>query len=73
MIDKTEINKTLEIKSSSFNRIAFDLMEKIGMVESDHGEFTPEQKKRDYWLKLYHQCYKVVSSRGTDIQDILKE
>jgi hypothetical protein len=38
--------------------VALSLMEKIGMHEkTNHGS---EQQKREYWLKLFAQCRKVV-------------
>lgn len=74
MVDKTEISKPIEIKDNSIERVAFDLMDKISKAEnaSNNGFFTTEQKSRDYWLKLYNQCHKVVDHKGIDIEHLLQ-
>ncbi|HCV3128872.1 TPA: hypothetical protein OV565_002947 [Acinetobacter baumannii] len=72
MVDKTEISKPIEIKDNSIERVAFDLMEKIATAEMERGFLTKEQKKRDYWLKLYNQCHKVVNHHGIDVDHLLK-
>lgn len=73
MVDKTEISKPIEIKDNSIERVAFDLMEKIAIAESEKGFLTKDQKKRDYWLKLYNQCHNVVDYKGIDIDKLLKD
>lgn len=55
--------------SDSPARVAFELMEKIAnsCYESD----KQAQKTREYWLKLYRQCYK--ASSGSDRETILRD
>ena len=74
MVDKTEISNPIQIKDNSVERVAFDLMEKIGKVETPiTGALSLEQKKRDYWLKLYNQCHQVVSSKVVNLENVLKD
>lgn len=78
MVDKTEISKPIEIKDNSVERVALDLMEKIAMHEvgssmSQNKSVYDEQKKRDYWLKLYNQCHRTVYSANANIDLILKD
>lgn len=74
MVDKTEISNPIQIKDNSVERVAFDLMEKIARAETPGtGMLTAEQKKRDYWLKLYNQCHRVVYSHNAGIKGILED
>ncbi|WP_151791767.1 hypothetical protein [Acinetobacter soli] len=72
MVDKTEISKPIEIKDNSVERVAFDLMSRIAEAERVTGK--DEGKKdnpREYYLKLYNQCHKVVSWSGVNVKDVL--
>ncbi|WP_180113403.1 hypothetical protein [Acinetobacter sp. YH12073] len=72
MADRMEISKPIEIKDNSIERIAFDLMEKISQSESYYNLDEQKQKNpREYFLKLYNQCYKVVDYKGVDIDKLL--
>ena len=51
-------------------KIAFDLMTKIAEAESAQAEKAPENPK-DYYLKLYSHCLRIVS--GEDIEDVLED
>lgn len=74
MVDKTEISNPIEIKDNSVERVALDLMSKIAKAEGYiNGTYTPEQKNRDYWLKLYNQCHRVVYSHNAGIKGILED
>lgn len=74
MSDKTEIKNPIQIKDNSIERVAFDLMQKIVDAEisrekDDYLKPTP----REYFLKLYNQCHKVVDNRNVKISDLLKD
>ena len=73
MVDKTEISNPIEIKDNSVERVAFDLMQKIGGAEMQNGRFSNEQRSRDYWLKLYNQCHRTVYSQNANIKAILED
>ncbi|WOE31966.1 MULTISPECIES: hypothetical protein [unclassified Acinetobacter] len=73
MVDKTEITRPIEIKDNSAERVAFDLMEKISILENHTGENYLKPNTREYFLKLYKQCYRTVSSTNPNILDILKD
>jgi hypothetical protein len=49
-------------------RVAFELMTKIAEEERANPETAPEPAK-DYYLKLYCQCLRIVS--GEDVEDVL--
>lgn len=55
----------VNIKSSSKESVAFDLMKTIYTYEK------PNDKNRKYWLTLYSQCLKATS--GHTLESILKE
>ena len=71
MVDKTEITNAIQIKDNSIERVSFDLMEKIAQAEHAKQDNFREPNSREYYLKLYNQCHKVVSRSGVDIKDIL--
>lgn len=74
MSDKTEITNPIKIKDNSVERVAFDLMEKIANSDSYYNEESfRKPNSREYYLKLYNQCHKVVYSRGVNIDEILKK
>jgi hypothetical protein len=69
MADSRTISGTVTTRTNdSGERVAYDLMEKIATHESI--AMTEERKKRDYWIKLYHQCFR--ATRGATPEDILK-
>ena len=49
-------------------QVAFDLMAKIAEEERATRDNSPEPPK-DYYLKLYCQCLRIVS--GEDVEDVL--
>jgi hypothetical protein len=51
----------------SKHRVAFDLMSLIAQRESEDERLKNEP--RNYYLTLFHQCYKVVN--GMPLEDIL--
>lgn len=53
----------------SQQRVAFDLMQHIGSATYETDKSA--QKTKDYWLKLYRQCYKAAD--GDSQESILKE
>lgn len=73
MLDKTEISKPIEIKDNSVERVAFDLMEKIAYLENATNDGYLQPNTREYFLKLYNQCHKVVDNRNVKILDLLKD
>jgi len=73
MVDKTEISKPIEIKDNSVERVAFDLMEKIAYLENATSEGYIQPSSREYFLKLYNQCHKVVSRTSVDIDKLLED
>lgn len=74
MVDKTEISNPIEIKDNSVERVAFDLMEKIANSEGYSNETGYKKpNSREYFLKLYNQCHKVVDNRNVKISDLLKD
>lgn len=68
MNDKIEIQRPVEIKENSKERVALDLMERIARIDD---RFETEQNDRKYWLTLYYQCLKATS--GTSLKLILRE
>ncbi|MGE8572938.1 MULTISPECIES: hypothetical protein [unclassified Acinetobacter] len=73
MVDKTEISKPIEIKDNSIERVAFDLMDRIAYLENATGEGYLKPNSREYFLKLYNQCHKVVNRTSVDIDKLLEE
>ncbi len=65
MSDNTRVSGSLEVKPSSREAVAFDLLLKI----TSHEVQTGLTKDRDYWLTLYRQCYKATC--GFDLAHIL--
>ena len=69
MSDSITVTRPIEIKDNSVERVAFDLMSRIAEVEKATG--NDEGKKnnpREYYLKLYNQCHKVVGWSGVDVK-----
>ena len=78
MTDKTQITNPIEIKDNSKERVAFDLMEKIANYERGSGanlvqEVVTKQRSREYWLRLYNQCYKVIDYKDINITTLLED
>lgn len=55
--------------SDAKQRVAFDLMNLISSY--CHNTDRESQKTKDYWLRLYRQCYKATD--GEPIEFILKD
>lgn len=65
MTDDVRVTNPVSFESDSKTRVALDLMQRIADNERDQ-----PRSDRDYWLKLYTQCYKAVSGRS--LENILK-
>lgn len=55
-----------ELQVTGPEKVAFDLMVKIAGAEM--GTMI-DNRSRDYWLTLYHQCY--LSTQGAGLEEIL--
>lgn len=62
MLDGNEI-----LSNDSKYRVAFDLMSIIAQRETDNKII--QTNPREYYITLYHQCYKVVN--GMPLEDSL--
>ncbi len=65
--ETVSVSGPIEIKQDSKSRVAFDLMLKI----DQHSALQFDQKPKEYWLKLYRQCWK--AANGNSLESILKE
>lgn len=74
MSNSTTLSGPIEIKDNSIERVALELMQIISHSESvvDKEKFR-KPNPREYYLKLYNQCHRVVSWNGVDIKDVLGE
>lgn len=63
------VTNPVKVVSDSSSRVAFEFMVHIGhkVFETD----KESQKTKDYWLKLYRQCYKATA--GHSSESILKD
>jgi hypothetical protein len=68
MAEDVKIKTPIEIKDTSKERVAFDLMEKIEYYDA---RSKGNKEDRKYWLTLYFQCLKATS--GNSLESILKE
>jgi len=68
MTDETNIKSPIEVKNSSQEQTAFDLMNLIALEEKS---IDSDSKDRKYWLTLYSQCLNATSGYG--LESILKE
>lgn len=66
--ETVKVSGPVSVISDARQRVAFDLMKHIG-VQCYNADMRP-QGTRDYWLKLYHQCFK--ATNGDPIEEILK-
>jgi len=72
MSDTTRITNPIEIKDNSVERVALELMEKIIYVEGKTRQADYLQPNpREYYLKLYNQCHKIISISGIEVKDVL--
>lgn len=55
MSDPTQVSGPVEVRAGSRERVAYDLMSRI----AGHEAKEQHPKTREYWLKLYAQCYEV--------------
>jgi len=63
------VTSPVKIDADSKQRVAFDLMNHIGMkcYDTEKGD----QQTRAYWLQLYRQCYKAAT--GSPLESILRD
>lgn len=72
MSDSITVSRPIEIKDNSVERVAFDLMSIIAEAERVTGKNEGKKDNpREYYLKLYNQCHKVVGWSGVDVKDVL--
>lgn len=72
MSDNITVSRPIEIKDNSVERVAFDLMTRIAEAEKILGKDEGKKSNpREYYLKLYNQCHKVVGWSGVNVKDIL--
>jgi len=62
------VSGPVAIKSDSNARVAYELMSHISGWESASDS---DKRKRDYWLKLYWQCYQAAS--GSSLSHVLQQ
>ena len=65
--ESVSVSGPIDVITDSKQRVAFDLMKQIDY----YSPLKSEQKSKEYWLKLYRQCYKAAS--GSALESILKE
>ena len=58
MTDQTSISGHVAVEPTSREFVAFKLLEKIAHHEQ---VASGEKAKREYWLTLYRQCYKLTT------------
>lgn len=70
MSDNVKLSGPIEIKDNSKQRVAFDLMLKIGHVESPglSQKTTTIKQDRHYWLNLYSECLTTVDGKYYEIK-----
>lgn len=66
--DSISVSGPIDIKSSSAESTAFELMKYIANWEGGNDN---QQRTRAYWLTLYSQCYK--ATQGSQLAVILHE
>ena len=67
--EQVSLSNPVTITSDAKQRVAYDLMQTIGTKWYDTDNKEP--KTREYWLKLYTQCYK--ATIGSSLKSILKD
>ncbi len=67
--ETTSISGPVSVVSDAKQRVAFDLMKHIGYECNSADQEL--QRTKDYWLRLYRQCYKATS--GMYIETVLKD
>jgi hypothetical protein len=67
--ETVSVSGPISVKSDAKQRVAFDLMYHIGSQCYDSDKAA--QKSKEYWLKLYRQCWK--AANGNALESILKE
>jgi hypothetical protein len=68
MSNNSSISGPVEIRSDSKERVAYDLMSRIAVLEDTSDQ---QRASKSYWFGLYRQCFKAVS--GDTLESILKE
>lgn len=66
MAEDVRVSGPVAVQSDSRERVALELMARIANTEN-----SSETSKREYWLKLYTQCYK--ATHGYAMKHILKD
>ena len=68
MSDSMQISGPVTVRNDSRERVALDLMTHIG-INCYHKD-QDEQRTREYWLNLYHECHQATLGRSLErIQD----
>jgi hypothetical protein len=67
MTDNVSVSGPVTVTNDSHSRVAYDLMIHISNYESPS---ESERHSRDYWLKLYSQCYQ--ASKGRAVMSVLE-
>lgn len=65
MSDQVTVSGPIEVESNATSRVALDLMKIISNNDPDHAQ----KSQKEYWLKLYRQCYK--ATNGNNITSVL--
>lgn len=63
MAEDIKLSGPVAIRADSRERVALDMMLHIGSVED-----SSEYSNRDYWFKLYHECYR--ATQGYELERI---
>ncbi len=74
MSNSTTLSGPIEIKDKSVERVALELMQIISESErvANKDKFRMPSS-REYYLKLYNQCHRVVSWSAVDVKDVLRD
>ncbi|HCQ9885965.1 TPA: hypothetical protein OMQ51_002077 [Acinetobacter baumannii] len=68
------MGEEMKIIDNSKERVALELMIRIAESEKvNQISVNRNTNPREYFLKLYNQCHKVVSWNGIDIKDVLSD
>ena len=67
--ESVSVSGPIDIKHDAKSRVALDLMKLIGNQCYDSDKEA--QKTKDYWLRLYRQCWK--AANGNTLEAIRKE
>jgi hypothetical protein len=65
--ERVSLSGPVDVRHDSKASVAFDLMKQIDSFSA----IETTKKTKEYWLKLYRQCYK--AAEGHSLESILKE